>query len=123
MENFFDILLGEITVSELLAYSVFGILGATVYLYIKVRNRHKSDNGKPSDWSWRFFFRDNTKRMVATLFFVFIWARFSKDLTAWVPSGAESFGQFSYVLIGFGTDVLVVYFGKKLKELKDKFSS
>lgn len=118
MENFINTLLNGMPLGELAAYMVFGVIGATMYLIFKVSGWNKKDNGKPTEWSWKFFFKDNTPRMLFTLFFVYLWARF--DLVGFIPEGWNMFGDFSYILIGLITDSLVAYGVKKLKTFEVK---
>jgi hypothetical protein len=118
MEEFKEVLLNGMSVARLSAYMVFGIIGASMYLLYKISGWNKNDNGKPTEWSWSFFFKDNTPRMLFTFFFVYLWARF--DLVGFIPEGWNVFGDFSYILIGLLTDSLVAYGVKKLKSLEVK---
>jgi hypothetical protein len=118
MENFINTLLNGMPIGELAAYMVFGVIGATMYLLFKVSGWNKNDNGKPANWSWKFFIKDNANRMLFTFFLIFIWARF--DLVGFIPEQWNVFGDFSYILIGLVTDSLVLYAVKKLKSFEVK---
>lgn len=114
MQDFIIALIGELSLGELLAYFVLGMMGAMAYMLFKVSNRFKSDNGKPEQWSWSFFWRDNFFRMCFTFIIVFVWAIFGNELTSFIPADFATLGKMSYFLIGLGTDVIVDKAVKKL---------
>lgn len=116
MEAFIATLLGTLPLGELMAYMVFGLIGATFYILVKIQNRFKSDNGKPEKWNWHFFFRDNFVRMGFTFILVFVWALFGNDLTNFIPVDYHALGKVIYILIGFLTDVIVEAVVKRFKK-------
>lgn len=120
MEDFIKTLFGEMPLGELSAYMVFGLIGATGYLLLKISNRKKSDNGKPEVWSWKFFIEDNIFRLLFTFLLVFLWARFAPDLTSWVPESLYALGAFTYVIIGAATDAIVALVAKKIGKIEIK---
>jgi uncharacterized membrane protein YuzA (DUF378 family) len=120
MQDFILTLIGELSIGELLAYFVLGMMGAMAYMLFKVSNRYKSDNGKPDKWSWGFFWRDNFFRMGFTFIIVFSWAVFGNELTSFIPENFATLGKMSYFLIGLGTDFIVDKFVKKMRSLEVK---
>ena len=122
MEKFLATILGNTTGGEMLGYMVLGLIGASIYLIIKVSNRKKTDNGKPEVWDWWFFFQDNILRVVLTLLFVYVWAsngdamnKFFEEEVPWIGS----FGKGIYIAIGFLTDIIVVFIDKGRRKIQD----
>lgn len=126
---FSDTLLGDTLFAELAAYLVLALIGATLYMRIRINNRMKSDNGKPEKWSWRFFLKDNFDRLVITFLLVFIWASHGHTLDAEIQKIAPWLGEIGkgiYIVIGFFTDLIVVYLKQAyqfvIEWIKTKFS-
>lgn len=123
IQAFAATLLGETSIAELLAYFVLASIGAALYMAIRINARHKTDNGKPKKWSWRFFIKDNLGRMLITLILVFVWASHGHDLTGYLPSWASEIGKGMYIVIGFLTDLIVVYLKKGYLLARKKFNA
>lgn len=124
METFINalrgVLLGKTVGGELLGFMIWGIIGASLYLMIKVYNRDKSKNANPKPWSWVFFFWDNAPRMAITLTLVFIWSTWGGTISKWLPDSIQEAGGFIYLCIGFFTDIIVVAIGKIRILLKEQ---
>lgn len=115
IQVFGNTLLGETLFAELTAYFVLALIGAVLYMGIRVSARHKSDNGKPEKWSWKFFIKDNLGRVALTFILVFIWASHGHALMGYLPAWASEIGKGIYIVIGFLTDIIVVYLKKGYK--------
>lgn len=120
---FSDTLLGETLFAELVAYFVLAMIGATLYMRLRIKNRHKSDNGKPEKWSWSFFIKDNLDRMLTTAILVFIWASHGHTIITHLPEWASEIGKGVYIVIGFLTDLIVVYLKEGYKIANKWFKS
>lgn len=120
MEDFKEILLNGMSVGEFSAYMVLALIGASISFAFKVRKRFESNNGKPIEWSWRFFLLDNVHKMILTPIVVYVWARFGHDLTGVLPENWYMFGLAFYILIGLFMDHVVTWGIKKVKGFESK---
>jgi hypothetical protein len=126
MKEFLDVILGDTPVGEFLGYLFLALIGSTLYLAVRIRNRHKSDNGKPSKWNFWFLMKDEWDRLFITLILVYIWASYGHQINAWIQQYVQTgdMGKGAYIAIGFFTDMIVVYLkkgylwvGKKVKAI------
>lgn len=106
LKEFTEIVTGNISLAQLLAYILFGIAGAIVSLWMEVGERNKNSYRTPVPFSLKFMLSDNKKRIVATVLFLFLFVRFFNELT-----GME-LNAFSSLVAGANID-RIMQFGKK----------
>lgn len=120
MEALMEVLLGDLLLGQLLGFMILGLIGATIFLLVKIARRHESINGNPEPWSWKFFWKDNLPRLFLTFILVYVWARFSDELTSVVPEGFQVFGHVAYILIGLLTDFISEKILKRISQIEIK---
>lgn len=103
-----DYLLGSIPIQMLIGAGIFVIIGVIISKTIDVSTRRPNKDGSPVEFSWKYFWSDNNKRIfnsiVSSILIVFCSLRFSKDF--------------------FGTELSMVYallLGLCLDAVKVKF--
>lgn len=109
MEKLGLMLFGGYSVWELIGYGVFFILGMFLYSYLEVENRNKLSNNTPKKFSWKFFYKDNIKRYVASVLLVYVLFRFFIEMTG------QELNEFTALLMGFTGDGVI---GMKKKSIK-----
>lgn len=114
MKDFLKIVLGNQAGVIFLAFVFFALLGAAVSLLIQANNRDPLSKGSDIQFSWKFFFTDNRKRMITGLLLIYIFLRFLPELTG------LQLTNFYALAIGFGNDKLAQYLKDKTNILGQK---
>lgn len=117
MQEIISYLIGDLGVAKFVAAFIFAIIGVILSLLWSTTQRDPASYKSPVHFSWNFFWSDNTKRILRSIFStiltVFVSIRFVKDLL-----GIE-FSMATCFLIGLFLDRIVVLIKKK----KETFSS
>ena len=114
MNELYEILFLSYSIPQMIGYSIFFIFGIFMYSYLEVDNRDKSSKNTPTKFNWKFFYKDNLKRYLATILVVYISFRFFVEITG------NPLDEFTAFLLGFTGDGIVGMNKKKLKQLQYK---
>lgn len=101
--DFWAAFLNGMPLGTLFAGFLFASLGVLLNALIKGLKRDPMSARTPYNWSWRFFFNDNTKRLLfsgmITLIVIFLSLRFFNELT-----GSTEISMLYAFGVGFGID-------------------
>lgn len=100
MKEFFDLIIGPGTVSQICATYAFALLGALTLLLIQIATRKPLTNTSPVHFSLAYAICDNGRRMLLSAILIFVCVRFTKELI-----GIDSTMWLSF-LIGISLDKL-----------------
>lgn len=71
MDTILKVLTAGYTGGELLVFFIFFLLGAAISALTDGLARSQSSDRTPEGWSWRFWLKDNWKRILRTLLIVY----------------------------------------------------
>jgi hypothetical protein len=113
MEEFKQLILGNVSVAYYLAAEFFALLALILSLYLSSKKRDIGSSSTPVQFSWLFLIWDNTKRIVVGqialfLIFRFITELLQRQLNMWIAVGVGFF-------LSFGLD-------KAIQMIKEKSS-
>lgn len=113
MQEFKQLILGNVSVAYYLAAEFFALLALILSLYLSSKKRDVASSSTPVQFSWLFLIWDNTKRIVVgqiTLFLVFRFMTelLGRELNMWIAVGVGFF-------LSFGLD-------KAIEMIKEKSS-
>lgn len=74
-------LLGGNSIADFISALIFAFLGAFVSLLLHTTQRNVNSTTSPVQFSFKFMFKDNWKRILTTFIFIIICVRFVKELT------------------------------------------
>lgn len=99
MEEFKQLILGNVSVAYYLAAEFFALLALILSLYMSSKKRDVASSSTPVQFSWLFLIWDNTKRIVVgqiTLFLIFrfITELLQRQLNMWIAVGVGFFLSF-----------------------------
>lgn len=99
MQEFKQLILGDVSVAYYLAAEFFALLALILSLYLHSKKRDVASAATPVEYSWLFLFWDNTKRIVVgqiTLFLIFrfITELLARQLNMWIAVGVGFFLSF-----------------------------
>lgn len=99
MEEFKQLILGNVSVAYYLAAEFFALLALILSLYLNSKKRDVSSSSTPVQFSWLFLIWDNTKRIVVGqialfLIFRFITELLQRQLNMWIAVGVGFFVSF-----------------------------
>lgn len=80
MNEFKQLVLGELSIPYYLAAGFFCSLAILLSLYAHSRKRDAGSDNTPQQFSWRFLLWDNLKRAAAGMILMFLFFRFSPDI-------------------------------------------
>lgn len=100
MKEFTAILLGDQTPAAFTALMFYALLTAALSLLLQTTKRDVVSDRTPVDFSWLFFFRDNARRIVASLGLIYLALRFAPEIM-----GVE-ITPFWACIVGFNSDKL-----------------
>jgi hypothetical protein len=100
METFINYLLGDQSPLHFLGLIFFALLAALLSLLLHTTSRDVEGDNKPVEFSWRFLWCDNIKRIVSTLILIFVCIRFTPQFF-----GIQITEFFAFI-IGFVNDKL-----------------
>mgnify|MGYP005847703491 CR=1 FL=1 len=109
MEEFINIIFGNYSLVQLLAYAWFFIIGYVIYGLIETTGRDKNSIKTPRKWSWKFWFRDNWRRYLLTILCSYVFFRFYTELSG------HPFGDFDAITLGLLGDGLGATIKKRIK--------
>jgi hypothetical protein len=109
MNEFFQIIFGDFTIIQLLAYAWFFIIGYIIYGLIETTGRDKLSPKTPQKWSWKFWFKDNWRRYLLTILCSYIFFRFYNELSG------HPFGYFDAISLGLLGDGAATTIKKRVK--------
>lgn len=109
MNEFFEIIFGNFTMVQLLAYAWFFIIGYIIYGLIETTGRDKLSRKTPRKWSWKFWFKDNWRRYLLTILCSYVFFRFYTELSG------HPFGYFDAITLGLLGDGAATTIKKRVK--------
>lgn len=114
MQEFKELVLGNVSVAYYLAAEFFALLALILSLYLHSKKRDPNAASTPQQFSWLFLIWDNTKRIVVGQIVLFLIFRFvtellGRQLNMWIAVG-----------VGF---VLSLGIDKVIQLIKDKSTS
>jgi len=109
MEEFFEIIFGNFTMVQLLAYAWFFIIGYIIYGLIETTGRDKLSCKTPRKWSWKFWLKDNWRRYLLTILCSYVFFRFYTELSG------HPFGNFDAITLGLLGDGAATTIKKRVK--------
>jgi hypothetical protein len=98
--EFIGYIIGPGSVARLVAALLYAYLGAFLMLLTSTTKRDVESIHAPVQFSWSFLFSDNSKRILATIIFIFIFIRFSRELLG------ANITMYAAVGIGLASDKL-----------------
>jgi hypothetical protein len=110
MENFLEILLGDMKGPVFAGYMVIALFSALLMLGIRADRKRKETNDTPEKFDLKFFFQDNLLKIVINIGVIALAIRFSNEVV-----GQEITGWVS-ALIGISVNFIIV----KLQTLENK---
>lgn len=116
MQEFKQLVLGDLSIPTYLAAFFFSLLAIGLSLILGSLGRDKFSPATPVKFSWTFLILDNTKRIAAGLIIIFLFYRFAPTIIG------RSLSMESAVGIGFsislGLDQLLGFLKKKFAILQ-----
>ncbi len=111
MQEFKQLILGNVSIAYYLAAEFFALLALILSLYLGSKKRDVASSSTPMEFSWLFLIWDNTKRIIVGQITLFLIFRFmtellGRQLNMWIAVGVGFF-------LSFGLD-------KAIQMLKDK---
>jgi hypothetical protein len=99
MNEFKQLILGNVSVAYYLAAEFFALLALILSLYMSSKKRDSNSSSTPVEFSWLFLIWDNTKRIVVgqiTLFLIFrfVTELLGRELNMWIAVGVGFFLSF-----------------------------
>lgn len=114
--EFWAAFLNGMPLGVLFAGFLFAIIGVSLNALLKTTKRDPLSERTPTDFSWRFFWNDNVKRLLksaaTTILVIFVSLRFFKELTG---AGSE-LSMFYCLGVGFGIDVAITAIRNKINK-------
>lgn len=111
MDEFFQIIFGDYTMVQLLAYAWFFVIGYIIYGLIETTGRDKLSRKTPRKWSWKFWFKDNWRRYLLTILCSYVFFRFYTELSG------HPFGNFDAITLGLLGDGAATTIKKRVKAI------
>lgn len=99
-KEFFFILIGTDSVVKFFSLVFFALLGVALSLLLQTTKRDPQSVHTPFEFSWKFLWNDNVKRVLAGIVLIFVFLRFAPQLM-----GVE-INEFWALAIGFCSDKL-----------------
>jgi len=99
--EYWERILGTMSVTELFVYLTFFIVGVIIYSIIDVRNSIKYNTSTPKSFRLLFLIKDNFLRWIANILLFFIILRFYDNITGHVITEFDALG------LGINVDLLV----------------
>jgi hypothetical protein len=99
MQEFKQLILGNVSVAYYLAAEFFALLALILSLYLNSKKRDAASSSTPVEFSWLFLIWDNTKRILVgqiTLFLIFrfVTELLGRQLNMWIAVGVGFFLSF-----------------------------
>lgn len=99
MQEFKQLILGNVSVAYYLAAEFFALLALILSLYLNSKKRDVASSSTPVEFSWLFLIWDNIKRIVVgqiTLFLIFrfVTELLGRELNMWIAVGVGFFLSF-----------------------------
>ncbi len=108
-----DIILGGMTFNYFIAMFLFALVGVIINLFSDVQRRNKSSKNSPKEFSFKYWWKDNWKRVTATIVLLPIALLTTTDMF-----GVELTNGVA-ISIGFGADhIIEIIKHKKIKLIK-----
>lgn len=112
-ESIMDIILGGMEFNYFMAMLLFALVGTVVNVVLDVQKRDKPSKYSPEKFSISYWFKDNWRRLVATIILIPVVMLASVEFMGVELTKGVAFG------IGFGADKLIeIAKHKKLKMVK-----
>ncbi len=100
--NFYNAFFGPVELGFFLAALLFAFMGAYVSLQWQVNKRDLASDNTPVKFSYKFLFAHQLGRIIANIFLLFFWVRFTVE---YIP---VPWSLFLCVGGGFGSDRLMM---------------
>lgn len=99
MQEFKQLILGNVSVAYYMAAEFFALLALILSLYLGSKKRDIASSSTPIEFSWLFLIWDNTKRIVVGQITLFLIFRFmtellGRQLNMWIAVGVGFFLSF-----------------------------
>jgi hypothetical protein len=109
MTEFFTLIFGDYSIAQLMAFTIFFIIGYVIYGLTETSGRDKLSPNTPKKWNWKFWFWDNWKRYLTTILCTFVLFRFYDNISGHI------FGCFDAVSLGLIGDGIAATVKKRIK--------
>lgn len=109
-----EYLLGGIDPGFFMACVIYAGLGILLILLMGTTLRSTTSSNSPSEFSWKYLWNDNTKRILASALATLMTLRFMTELTGWELSMWKAF------VIGTGWDGISLFIKQKTSWLDKK---
>jgi len=103
-----EILLGGVTITQMIGYVWFFIIGYFIYGLTETSGRDIKSKNTPEKWSWKFWFLDNWRRYITTFLCTYVLFRFYTELSG------HPFGYFDAVTLGLIGDGIAATMKKRI---------
>jgi len=100
MNEFKQLVLGDLSIPYYLAAAFFCFLAIIISLYAGSKKRNVASESTPEKFSWNFLIWDNTKRLVAGMILMFIFFRFAVPALGRALSMEVAFGIGCFLSLG-----------------------
>lgn len=118
MNEFFSIVLGGYSIFQIFGFIWFFVVGYIIYALTETTGRDIKSKNTPKKWYWKFWFFDNWRRYLLTIFITYVYFIFYTQISG---HSFENFDALLLGLVGDGTGALikkrVKYLTKNRKKL------
>lgn len=114
MQEFLSALLGGQTAPQFFGNVFFSLLGVALLFLVSTTFRDIDSKRTPTQFSWRFFLKDNLRRFLSGLIILYLALRFTPELFS-----VEISNWFA-VIIGLSSDSIAYVIKEKVKAFKSK---
>lgn len=109
-----EILFGNgITLTHMLGYVWFFIVGYVIYGLTETSGRDVKSKNTPEKWSWKFWFLDNWRRYITTFLCTYVLFRFYTEMSG------HPFGYFDAVTLGLIGDGIAATMKKRINGIRN----
>lgn len=116
MQEFKQLMLGELSIPTYLAAFIFSLLAIALSMLVSSLSRDKFSPATPVRFSLTFLIKDNSKRIAAGLIIIFLFYRFAPTLIN-KPLSMEAAVGIGFFL-SFGLDQVLGFLKKKFSILQ-----
>lgn len=109
-----ETILGGYTLTDVLGYLWFFLIGYAIYGLNETSERDKQSKNTPKEWSWKFWANDNWKRYIVTILSTYIMFRFYVEIVG------HEFSNFEALMLGLIGDGIGAKAKKRVAGLSGK---
>lgn len=114
MEFINETILGGYTLTDVLGYLWFFLIGYVIYGLNETSERDKESKNTPREWSWRFWIYDNWRRYIVTILSTYVMFRFYVEVVG------HEFSNFEALMMGLIGDGVGAKAKKKISMLSGR---